>query len=62
MFQMAMQIFTNMAYGLLLISGDNGGDYVKKIYCFVAENCPLSHSVIVLFATVGVYVEVNRRH
>jgi len=51
-----------MAYGLLLISGDNGGDYVKKIYCFVAENCPLSHSVIVLFATVGVYVEVNRRH
>jgi len=39
----------------------NGGDCVEK-QCFVAKNFSLSNSVIVLFVSIVVFMEINRRH
>jgi len=53
-----MQIVTSTACKLLFILFiANGGDYAEKL-CFVA----LSNSVIVLFVSVVVSMEINRRH
>jgi len=61
-----VHIFTSVSCRLLFITGhwckciDDAGDYVEKV--FYSWEFALAKSVIVLFISVAVFIEINRRH
>lgn len=53
-----VQIFMSAACRVLFIAGQNGGDYVEKI-AFYSWQFSLSNSVIILFVSVLISVELG---
>ena len=58
-----VQIFMNATCRLLYITGENAELKVVTVEkVFYSREFPLSNTVIVLFVTVVVSMEINRRH